>query len=407
MRLLRNLAMRTMPVRYLRRRGAPGPGTAGAGERQLLVDVSLISRADDGTGIQRVVRNLRRQLVEAPPPGLRVRPVAATRQRGYRYLSPEGEPAGDVQVARGDVFLGLDLAAGIVTARADEIQGWKRRGVRLVFFVYDLLPVQQPRWFNPRTAGDFRRWLRTLAVLADEVVCISRTVERDFFHWLQESHGLAREDMRSSVIELGSDPFGFATQGAATSSATALPPALCEGKFVLMVGTLEPRKAHGEVLDAFERLWAEGDTTGLVIAGRRGWMVEDLVRRLHGHAEAGKRLHWLEAPADALLMELYQRAAGVLMASKGEGLGLPILEAQCWNKPVLVRDIPIFREIAGSAATFFPGAPPEGLFESLRAWVPTLDAARRDVPIGPAVSWRSTRDQLVRVLPSGGAAPPP
>ena len=339
--------------------------------------------------------------MEAPPAGFRVHAVAATRRHGYRYVSPDGRFEKQVHSRPGDVFLGLDLAAAIVHARSDEMRRWKRQGVRLVFFVYDLLPVQQPAWFSPKTSRDFRRWLRSLAVFADDVVCISNTVQRDFAEWIHSQYGLQPNCVRSSVIQLGSDPFGFLTQELhdADREPAMLPADFRDGKFVLMVGTLEPRKAHAEVLDAFERLWAQGETARLVVAGRQGWMVERLVERLRTHPEAGRRLHWLNAPSDALLLELYQHAAGLIMASKGEGLGLPILEAQCWNKPVLVRDIPIFREIAGSAATFFSDASPDGLFHALARWIPTLEPARRDIPIGPAVSWRNSRDQLVRALP--------
>src|SRR6185295_5096695 len=65
-------------------RNAPPPDAA-PGPRQLLADVSVISKSDAGTGIQRVVRELLRQLITYPPRGYIVRPVYATQWRGFRY----------------------------------------------------------------------------------------------------------------------------------------------------------------------------------------------------------------------------------------------------------------------------------------------------------------------------------
>ena len=86
----------------------------------------------------------------------------------------------------------------------------------------------------------------------------------------------------------------------------------------LMVGTLEPRKGHAQALSAFERLWASGLDVKLVLVGNRGWMVDDLTRRLQTHPERGKRLFWLEGIGDASLEEIYATATCLLAASEGE-----------------------------------------------------------------------------------------
>ncbi|REM39804.1 glycosyltransferase, partial [Mycobacterium tuberculosis] len=62
----------------------------------------------------------------------------------------------------------------------------------------------------------------------------------------------------------------------------------------LMVGTVEPRKGHAQTLDAFEQLWRNGIDVNLVIAGKKGWMVEEVVERLQQHPQRGRRLFWLE-----------------------------------------------------------------------------------------------------------------
>ena len=73
----------------------------------------------------------------------------------------------------------------------------------------------------------------------------------------------------------------------------------------LTVGTIEPRKGHAQVLDAFELLWKEGVDANLVIVGKQGWMVEALAKRLRSHPERNKCLFWLEGISDEYLENLY------------------------------------------------------------------------------------------------------
>lgn len=410
--LLQNLALKHLPVSFLRRRLARMTTEASPSinaDKQLLIDVSVISKADAGTGIQRVVRNLYQELLAAPPAGYRVCPVAATRKQGYCYLPTDflqqptknltRSPAASVQICAGDLFLGLDLAAHIVPHRIGELLGWKREGVRMCFFVYDLLPVLEPAWFNPKTTQNFRRWLRAMAILADEAIAISRTVQIDFAAWMQNMYDLDVCDVPCATIQLGAELHATNSRQSKTDQPIHLPSELTRHKFILMVGTIEPRKGHTDVLDAFEQLWSTGDQTNLVIAGNQGWKVEPLIHRLQTHPEAGKRLHWLNSPSDEVLLAVYQNCSGVIMASKGEGLGLPLIEAAYFNKSVLARDIPVFREIAGNAASYFSATGHNNLMQALPQWLTKLKAKDKAPVIYPSwVTWQDSCAQLVHAL---------
>jgi glycosyltransferase involved in cell wall biosynthesis len=407
-----NFVLMHLPVSLLRKtfaNFAAGAGAPCGADKQLLIDVSVISNADAGTGIQRVVRNLYQELLSAPPPGYRVRPVAATRTQGYCYLPTDflqhssnqqpGIPVDVAQVHAADLFLGLDLAAHIIPYHLGQLVRWKRQGLRIYFLVYDLLPVIEPAWFNPKMTQNFRRWLRAVALLADAVVAISSTVKMDFAAWMRLRYGLDDRSLPCTVIQLGT---GLGVRGGSqsiTRPASSLPPNLLCSKFVLMVGTIEPRKGHAEALDAFEQLWQTGDQTQLVIAGKEGWKVESLVHHLRTHPEVGNRLHWLDGPSDETLMALYQQCDGLIMASMGEGLGLPLNEAAYFKKPVLVRDIPIFREIEGDGVDYFAAAGSNDLKRALPRWLQNLETLdggekiRRD-----PITWRQSCSQLIGVL---------
>src|SRR5262249_2265090 len=118
----------------------------------------------------------------------------------------------------------------------------------------------------------------------------------------------------------------------------------------LMVGAIEPHRGHAQALAAFERLWGEGQGLNLVIIGKQGRMVERLIDRLRAHSELNRRLFWLDGVSDEYLDKVYAASTCLIAASEGEGFGLPLIEAAQHKLPIIARDIPVFREVAGESA---------------------------------------------------------
>ncbi|MGB3625540.1 MAG: glycosyltransferase, partial [Henriciella sp.] len=139
----------------------------------------------------------------------------------------------------------------------------------------------------------------------------------------------------------------------------------------LSVGTIEPRKGHSVILDAFESLWEKGIDSELHIIGREGWGVETFVQRLKHHPEFGLRLHWRANLDDEALGEAYRNAAAVICASYAEGFGLPLIEADYFGVPIIASNIPVFKEVASSIdrASFFDVGDSAALAESVSSFL--------------------------------------
>lgn len=118
-------------------------------------------------------------------------------------------------------------------------------------------------------------------------------------------------------------------------------------RFILAVGTLEPRKGHELLMRAFSSL--ARDDIRLVFAGPTAGRSEEL-RRLAGELGIENKLSILGFVEDAVLAGLYRSSAMLCMPSLGEGFGIPVLEAFAAPAPVVASDLPAVREVAGDAA---------------------------------------------------------
>lgn len=394
------------------------------GPRRLLVDVSAICRTDLRTGIQRVVRAILMQLLADPPPGMAVEPVSIIPAEGRwhlrqaaRYtldlLGAQGVLLDDevVEPRAGDVYLGLDLAGSyVVGAQAAGLyREWRARGVAIHFVVYDLLPVSLPDCFPPEEVANFRRWLDVVAD-HDGAYCISRAVAQEFLRWRAAVHPDA-PPMAVGHFHLGADIEDSTPTRGLPAGHEKMLAALRLRPSLLMVGTVEPRKGHAQALDAMELLWARGSQTNLVVVGKAGWHVEDLVARLRSHPQAGERLFWLEGISDEYLEMIYAGATALLAASRGEGFGLPLIEAAQHGVPIIARDLPVFREVAGEFAYYFSANTPPDLADSIARWLHLYREGRHPRSRGlPWLSWKDSalqlREQLWQALATAAPRPP-
>jgi glycosyltransferase involved in cell wall biosynthesis len=382
------------------------PVVAG-GEKQLLIDVSVIINIDGRTGIQRVVRALLLQLLRHPPVGCRVRPVFATRKQEYHYAHdyfglPDGQISNlngisAVKVEPRDIFLGLDLASHLLPLHKTQLARWKRSGAEIHIMVYDLLPVLHPHWFNTKTTRNFHRWLKTIAIFSDSVICISNTVKAELNDWLHQKYSLGPSTIPIFTIPLGADIESSAPSRGLPENINQLLTALASRPTVLMVGTLEPRKGHSQVLAAFEKLWQQGRDINFVIVGKPGWKTEAMQQRLRSHPQNKTRLYWLDNASDELLELLYVGCTGVILASQAEGFGLPLIEAGHYNKPVLARDIPVLREIGGNFVTFFSGSSTESLMNDIEFWLAKISIEQMPHS-APQHTWEDSAQSLLSCI---------
>ena len=260
-----------------------------------------------------------------------------------------------------------------------------------VVTIHDLAFERYP-WILPRQYRvAWGRSLRHAAKSATGAICVSESTRRD---WIELASG---RESDSIVVHEGVDLERFRVSprssfrlddverpiSAGTSCAQQSLPAEetfekrsrpgksddaailsqhgIQGDYLLAVGTLEPRKNYGFLLDLYGTLRQKIDVPPLVVAGGDGWCSEALRVRIE-HTPGVKRLGYV--PHEHL-PTLYRSAAALLFPTLYEGFGLPVLEAMASGTPVAASDIPVCREIGGEAARY-------ATLDDTEAWTATI-----------------------------------
>jgi glycosyltransferase involved in cell wall biosynthesis len=307
-----------------------------------------------------------------------VRLAARLRSHSMQIVAPDGQRFSYVPAA---LALGdpLDLHASdtILAAGYD----WLRKspaqiaaltratGARYALTCYDLIPVLYPAFYDAREVTGFAQFWRDMLPLADVVLATSQRTRDDLAAWAAPQ-GLPSHHI--AVVPLAS------SMGTTDSVAAAtLPVGLTAGRFVLMVGTIEPRKGHRLLLDVWSELVRRGvpQATGstLVFVGREGWKSDDVLRAI-GAAE-GPHLRHLADVNDATLERLYRDCAFVVLPSIYEGFGLPVLEAFCHGKAVLASNGGALPEVVRDLSPMLDPGDRAAWLTHLEAWM--QDPAQR------------------------------
>lgn len=274
------------------------------------------------------------------------------------------------------------------------VEQLKRDGVGIVSVIYDLIPLTHPQFYDTRLVQTFSQWFDWITRTADGYVAISATVRDQVRDELHRRLGATRANA------LWFDYFHLGSELDLSEAADKVEPSLARlfatpEPVFLMVSTIEPRKNHAYLLDAFDRAWAAGSSARLCIAGRIGWKCDTLLARVRRHPELNKRLFMFNDLNDTSLEHAYSHSSALVFPSFVEGFGLPLVEAMQRGLPAMGSDIPIFREIGGEFMAYFDLADPQSLADLVARFERSGQfPAARDVTQWHWIGWHEASEQM-------------
>ena len=217
----------------------------------------------------------------------------------------------------------------------------RRTPLPVVVTVHDLTYFTHPEWHERAKVALFTRSIRHAAAHAAALVCVSEYTARELATLVAPSVPVVTAPLGVALERFRAEPDDDAARldGLRLSGAPA----------ILFVGTDEPRKGLDTLLEAFAEVGDAQAEVELWVAGQRGWGASPIAGALAGHRHRG-RIRSLGYVEDTALPALYRRAAVVAYPSRGEGFGLPVLEAMACGASVVTTADTVMAEVAGPAA---------------------------------------------------------
>lgn len=344
---------------------------------KIYIDVSVLTLATFVTGIQRVTREITIRLIEKEQENVVLLHYNA-RENIYHRINNDafcqyyryGKGVKNKMITRerielsemteGDVFFDLDAAWMCRVKRSWLLPILKKQGVRIVAHIYDIISITHPQYCLERGVYNFMDFIGAHLQYADDIIVNAQATVDELQRFTQR---LRISLPTCHVVPLGAD---FAKQEIITEDQVPknVVEAVQNRPYILMVGTIEPRKNHKLLLEAYDKGLKEMGYN-IIMAGYMGWNMEEFEQKLESHPDYGKRIFHFTGLDDKAIAFLYQHAKFLAFCSYTEGFGLPIIEAIQRGTPVLAADVPVLREVGGDYCVWFEQDNAEELCEAV------------------------------------------
>jgi glycosyltransferase involved in cell wall biosynthesis len=391
-------------------------------QKRILLDVTATAQNGLRTGIERVARAIVSEMIKIDSKNYRVEPVYLTCDGGlwhYKYARqftlgllncPVDVLADEIVVLTSeDLILGLDISHRIIDAdEAGFYTDAQKIVTKIYHMLHDLLPISMPHVFPSWAEDSHQKWLKVIAKF-DGVIGVSKTVADEFEQWLSNSNIQSNKNIEILWNHHGADIDASTPSVGLPDNSDMVLRSIKRTQTFLMVGTIEPRKGYLQIVNAFSELWNDGFDINLVIVGGEGWKslldedrrtIPETIKTIEKHPELNKKLFWLEGVSDEYLEKVYETSTCLIAASEGEGFGLPLIEAAQHKKPIIARDIPVFKEVAGEFAYYFDNSNDSVVLEkAIKEWLEMYRNNEHPKSDNmPWLTWKESVNSLIKKI---------
>lgn len=222
--------------------------------------------------------------------------------------------------------------------------------------IYDLGFMDIPEYVSQKNADFLSKFVPKSIQNADTIICISEFTKsrlQDIYSWV-----------RCPIIVI---PVALPNQNVLQAN---------EPKHILHVGTLEPRKNIENLVNGYALLPPEVRRRhNLVLCGGNGWNNESLLKRIAELQGEGIEIKTVGYVDENAREDLYRSALTVISVAHYEGFGMPVLEAAKYARPLILSNIPVYKEVSKGAAVFCDQNNPKDI---ARVLLQTISAPQKD-----------------------------
>lgn len=267
-------------------------------------------------------------------------------------------------------------------------------GRKIVATLHDLIPVTHPEFSTPALSRRFERRVRRSLERCDTIIAVSEHTR---------SQAIEHFDIEASRIVCV--PNGISTSffdnGDANSTPRGSDDQDLPDRFLLHVGTIEPRKNLARLVRAFDAIALRDPNLHLILVGRPAWGMAELAEAIASARHKNRIVVTGPVPGHTL-PSLYRKATAFVFPSLAEGFGIPPLEAMACGCPVVAADATSIPEIVGGAGELFDPTDESAIAEAIervtRDESRRADMAQRGRTRAAEFSWTCTARATMRIL---------
>lgn len=274
-----------------------------------------------------------------------------------------------------------------------------RKNLSVFITVHDIIPILYPQYFDEIDPGTphFLKIIIDGIQVEDWVICVSQKTKEDLCNYRKDL-----DPRRVFVTHLGASNWFHPCDDAAIIKKACSKYRIPEGRYVLSLCTLEPRKNLAHLVRCFTRLVRQEPLSDLrlVLAGGLGWQYESIFQELTGaDGTIRERIILTGRVADEDMAALYSGATAFVYPSLYEGFGLPPLEAMQCGTPVITSNTSSLPEVVGNAGIMVDPHDIDGLCQAMLqlATKPDLrqSMSQKSLEQAARFSWKRCADQTL------------
>lgn len=270
--------------------------------------------------------------------------------------------------------------------------------IRYVALVHDLIPLRMPELFTKRHLSRFRIFTKVCRHQADSYIAVSQATKADILHYMKVP------EEKIQVIYEGANP-NFTPERDEAGIQETMERFGIEGKYLLCLSTVEPRKNMLRTIQAYEQYVLKKELPyKLVIVGGKGWNNGEIYDYVKEHDLGGHVLFTGYVSNDDV-KNIYANATLFIYASLYEGFGIPVLEAMQSGVPVITSNVSSMPEVAGDACVLVD---PYQTEEIKNAIIKVLDSEKlqaemkeKGIAQAKKFSWRKCSEEVHKHLLHG------
>ena len=378
-------------------------------ERTIYIDISEFLLNRKTTGIQRVIRELITRLLNYNS----TLHILTTKKESTTFMKLDNEELPSFlkniqnysfknftnidiysENSKNKIFLDIDTVWNAKISRETLYPKLKASNFKIYNFIYDLIPLLFPEYLYAKSKENFPTYLQSVYKYSDLVIFNSNSSKNDFLELKKNS--LISRGIPTKTITLGSNYTNVQKRQESNYKH------LLSTKYLLFVGTIEPRKGQLQVLEVYEEIQKTNPNLHLIFIGKIGWGVDAFINKLSKHPLKDKTIHHLRDIDDNELTLFYKNAFLVTYISKYEGYGLPLAESLSHHNVTIASRNSSMAEFSDEYIDFLENDSNEALKKLLKHYIENpnnLDLKRNAIQKNyKIITWDSFYTNLINII---------